>query len=42
MVFEQLSIAIFLIITAVLVILALYTWYYSFKRETEIRRLGEE
>jgi len=42
MVFEQISIAFFLIVTAVLVILALYTWYHSFKRESEIRRLGEE
>ncbi len=42
MVLEQLSIAIFLIITAALVILALYTWYYSFKRESKIRELGEE
>jgi|GEM_PF-1220015 hypothetical protein len=42
MVFEQVSIAFFLIVTAIFVILALYTWYYSFKRESEIRRLGEE
>jgi uncharacterized protein (UPF0333 family) len=41
-VFEQLSIAFFLVVTAILVILALYTWYYSFKRESKIRELGEE
>jgi hypothetical protein len=41
-VFEQLSIAFFLIITTILIILALYTWYYSFKRESKIRELGEE
>ncbi len=42
MVLEQIWIAVFLIITAILVILALYTWYYSFRREAKIREMGEE
>jgi len=42
MAFESLWIALFLIVTAAIVILALYTWYYAYRREQEIRRLGEE
>ncbi len=32
---------IFFILTWIIVILALYTWYYSYQRERKIRELGE-
>lgn len=31
----------FLILTIIIVLLALYTWYYSYQREKKIREMGE-